>query len=90
MDFLEFDLERMERELTLRNYEIVKPHVEKLLGAGYTPVKAAALMFRYGYVFGRKLLQDSYKERKRKRWEEQNKPKDETERPTSGENEGRI
>lgn len=76
MDVLEFDLERMERELTLQNYEMVKPHVEKLLGAGYTPVRAAALMFRYGYVFGRKLLRDSQKER-RQQYEEQKKLEEE-------------
>lgn len=77
MDVLEFDLERIEREMTLQHYEMVKPHVEKLLGAGYTPVRVAALMFRYGYVFGRKLLKDSYKERKRQQYEEQKKLEEE-------------
>ena len=90
MDVLEFDLERMERELTLQNYEMVKPHVEKLLGAGYTPVRAAALMFRYGYVWGRKLLRDSQKERRQPQWEELHKPKDEDKSLTSGENEGSV
>lgn len=90
MELLEFNLNATERNLTLLNYERVKPLVEELLGQGYTPVRAAALMFQYGYDFGRKLLKDSQKERRRQHWEEQNRPKDENSSLTSGENEGSI
>ena len=92
MELLEFNSSATERNLTLLNYERVKPLVEELLGQGYSPVRAAAIMFQYGYDFGRKLLKDSQKERRRQHWEEQNRPKDENESysPTSGENEGSI
>ncbi len=89
MELLEFNVNATERNLTLQNYERVKPLVEKLLEQGYTPVRAAALMFQYGYSFGRKLLKDSLKER-RQHWKEQHKPKDESNSPTSGENEGSV
>ena len=91
MELLEFDLERAERDLTLLNYERVKPEAEKLLGMGYTPVRVAALMFQYGYRFGRKLLNDTWKTRQHKKWEEMNQLTDEeAERRTSGENEGSV
>lgn len=91
MELLEFDLARMERELTLQNYERVKPEAEKLLGMGYTPVRVAAIMFQYGYLFGRKLLTDVQKEQRRRKWEADHQSKDNgNERQTSGENEGSI
>lgn len=89
MELLEFNLNATERNLTLLNYERVKPIVEELLGQGYSPVRAAALMFQYGYDFGRKLLKDCQKERRRQQWEEQHKPNDESSL-TSGGNEGSI
>lgn len=90
MELLEFNLNATERNLTLLNYERVKPIVEELLGQGYSPVRAAALMFQYGYDFGRKLLKDCQKERRRQHWEAQHKSNDERSGLTSGENEGSI
>ena len=91
MELLEFKLERMERELTLQNYERVKPEVEKLLGQGYSPVRAAALMFQYGYLFGRKLLRETDKERRLQREATAQRQADtKNESQTSGENEGSI
>lgn len=90
MELLEFNLNATERNLTLLNYERVKPIVEELLGQGYSPVRAAALMFQYGHDFGRKLLKDCQKERRRQHWEAQNKSNDERNGLTSGENEGSI
>lgn len=90
MELLEFNSSATERNLTLLNYERVKPLVEELLGQGYTPVRAAAIMFQYGYDFGRKLLRDSQKERRQQYWEELHKPKDEEKSLTSGENEGSV
>lgn len=91
MELLEFKLERMERELTLQHYERVKPEAEKLLGQGYTPVRVAALMFQYGYLFGRKLLRDTDKERRLQRETTAQRQADaKNERQTSGENEGSI
>ena len=46
MELMGFDLAKLERELTLLQYELVKPDAEKLLERGYTPVRVAALMFR--------------------------------------------
>lgn len=91
MELMGFDLAKLERELTLLQYELVKPDAEKLLERGYTPVRVAALMFRYGFVFGRKLLKDSQKERRRQRMENQSKAEEqEIESQTSGDNEGSI
>lgn len=91
MEQLKFDLERMEKDLTLLQYEMVKPDAEKLLERGYSPARVAALMFRYGFVYGRKLMKDGYKERKRQRMENQDKAEDQkVESQTSGENEGSI
>ncbi len=91
MELLEFDLARMERELTLQNYERVKPETEKLLGEGYTPVRVAAIMFQYGYLFGQKLLTDVQKEQRRRKWEADHQSKgNKNESQTSGEKEGSI
>lgn len=82
MELLEFKLERMERELTLQNYERVKPEVEKLLGQGYSP---------YSYLFGRKLLRDTDKERRLQREATAQRQADtKNESQTSGGNEGSI
>lgn len=92
MAFVKFDLHVMERELTLQNYERVSPEAEKLLEAGYPPERVAALMFQYGYVFGRKLLKDCQKERRIRKAEAMRQVKAEakTESQTSGKNEGSI
>lgn len=91
MEMLEFDLARMERELTLQNYERVVPEAEKLLAQGYAPARLAAIMFQYGYLFGRKLLKDHQKERRLAKWETIHQAKDdENESRTSGENEGSM
>lgn len=91
MELLEFDLARAERELTLQNYERVKPVSERLLGRGYTPVRVAALMFQYGYLFGRKLLRDCQKEDRKKYLEARAQTEDQGDKgQTSGENEGSI
>ena len=90
MEILKFDLERTEQDLTLLNYERVRPEAEKLLGMGYSPVRVAALMFQYGYRFGRKLQNDTWKTRQRKKWEEMKRLEEEAERQTSGDNEGSV
>ena len=90
MELLEFNVNAAERSLTLLNYERIEPIIKELLEQGYTPVRAAALMFQYGYDFGRKLLKECRKERRRQRWEKQNRPKVENNSLTSGENEGSV
>lgn len=91
MEKLKFDLERMETGLTLMQYELIRPIAEELLEQGYPPVRVAALMFRYGCVFQKKLTKEARKERTRQRMENQIKDEgQETESQTSGENEGSI
>lgn len=90
MELLEFNLLATEADLTLLNYERVKPIVEELLGMGYSPTRAAAIMFQYGFNFGRKLLRDTQKEHNRQRWAERLNSKSENNSQTSGDNEGSI
>lgn len=90
MELLKFDLQKSERKLKLKDYELVAPIAEELLEKGYSPKRVAALMFQYGYSLGRKLMRDANKERRIKRIEKLNKSKDENESQTSGENEGSV
>lgn len=84
------NLESLERTLTLLDYERIKPLADELSGKGYDTARIAAIMYRYGWTYGRQALKDMQKARREAYKAEQQQRENDTDSHTSGENEGRV